>query len=271
MDIRKTFCLAAILGLALISTRGVEAQGVVAHRGFHKYDGAVENSVASLLAAVDHDFYGTEFDVQLSDNGTAIIYHDAMMGGLPIQGAPIEEIMDNPASHLANGERVPLLKDFITAAGRAIAQQQSRGRVTRLFYELKVDSHEPFKVKAAVDQALEMIVQHHLEKNVYFISFNLDVCRQLAERMPGVAVAYLGGDMAPSDLAAFNINGIDYAYKTLLAHPEWVEQAHKLGMTVNVWTVNDADTARKMQALGVDLITTDKPLDMAEWIAPADK
>ena len=42
-------------------------------------------------------------------------------------------------------------------------------------------------------------------------------------------------------------------------HPEWVKQAHDLGMSVNVWTVNEPRDIRAMRDLGVDQITTDNP------------
>ena len=42
-------------------------------------------------------------------------------------------------------------------------------------------------------------------------------------------------------------------------HPEWVKEAQDLGMSVNVWTVDDPNDIRAMRDLGVDQITTDKP------------
>ena len=42
-------------------------------------------------------------------------------------------------------------------------------------------------------------------------------------------------------------------------HPEWVKEAHDLGMSVNVWTVDNPEDIRAMRDLGVDQITTDKP------------
>ena len=41
--------------------------------------------------------------------------------------------------------------------------------------------------------------------------------------------------------------------------PEWVKEAHDLGMSVNVWTVDNPEDIRAMRDLGVDQITTDKP------------
>ena len=43
------------------------------------------------------------------------------------------------------------------------------------------------------------------------------------------------------------------------AHPEWVKDAHDLGMSVNVWTVNKEEDIRAMIDCGVDCITTNEP------------
>ena len=45
----------------------------------------------------------------------------------------------------------------------------------------------------------------------------------------------------------------------LNAHPEWIEEAHKLGLDVNVWTVNKEAEIDKFFDRGVDKVTTDIP------------
>jgi glycerophosphoryl diester phosphodiesterase len=42
-----------------------------------------------------------------------------------------------------------------------------------------------------------------------------------------------------------------------------VRAAHAAGLALGVWTVNDADTIRRMLDLGVDIITSDRP-DLAK-------
>ena len=56
------------------------------------------------------------------------------------------------------------------------------------------------------------------------------------------------------------VNGLDYKIDVIRKHPEWVREAHDLGLKVNVWTVNTEDVMREMIDLGVDYITTDEPV-----------
>jgi glycerophosphoryl diester phosphodiesterase len=41
-----------------------------------------------------------------------------------------------------------------------------------------------------------------------------------------------------------------------------ISQAHKKGMAIHVWTVNDTVTMTRMVELGVDNVITDKPAEM---------
>ena len=86
----------------------------------------------------------------------------------------------------------------------------------------------------------------------------------MAKLAPAFTNQYLNGDLAPADLAKAGINGIDYHYNVLYEHPEWVEEAHDLGMSVNVWTVNKAKDMRNCIDMDVDVITTNEPLMLRE-------
>ena len=47
----------------------------------------------------------------------------------------------------------------------------------------------------------------------------------------------------------------------------WIKQAHKLGLTVNAWTVNKEEDIRWCIQNGVDYITTDEPMLVKQIIA----
>lgn len=48
--------------------------------------------------------------------------------------------------------------------------------------------------------------------------------------------------------------------------PRTVKAAHKLGLEVHVWTINDVDEMRKLLFMGVDGIFTDFPLELRQLV-----
>ena len=99
-----------------------------------------------------------------------------------------------------------------------------------------------------------------------FISFNFQMCKRFAEAFPDIPVAYLKGDMSPEKLKEAGIDGLDYHKGVIKLKKGWIKEAHDLGMTVNVWTVNSESSIRKMKELGVDFVTTDNPLEAKELL-----
>ena len=93
-----------------------------------------------------------------------------------------------------------------------------------------------------------------------FISFSMHICEVIAQKYPEFTNQYLEGDKTPAELKALGINGFDYEDEVLFKHPEWVAEAHKLGMSTNVWTVNKEEDMKYMIDLGIDCITTNEPL-----------
>ena len=50
-------------------------------------------------------------------------------------------------------------------------------------------------------------------------------------------------------------------------NPHWIEECHKLGLTVNVWTVNKPEDMQWCVDHKVDYITTDDPVETAKVIS----
>ena len=132
-------------------------------------------------------------------------------------------------------------------------------------FELKAQydkAHEDYMV----DKSIEALKAHNLfdPKKVIFISFSRNICERIAALCPGFTNQYLEKDLTPDEVYAKGINGIDYHYSAFDKNPEWIGQAHKNKMSVNVWTVNDRNEIKKMADLGVDCITTNEPLLVRE-------
>lgn len=239
--------------------------GIIAHRGFHQFESAAENSIAAMQLTLKQGFDGTEFDVQITSDDVTIVFHDATMQGHRICETPYDTLRALSAFTLRNGEPVPTMDAFLAACSQALKDQQQSKKQRRLFFEVKPLESSVQRCHL-IGQIIEAIGKHQLHDEVFFISFDLDACVMLSQLMPDVPVAYLEGDLSPKQLKDKGITDIDYHWSKFYAHPEWVKEAHDLGMTVNVWTVNAPEKAKEMLQLGVDYITTDYPYDMRSWL-----
>lgn len=227
---------------------------IVAHRGFWKCDeaGNSQNSIASLAEAQKNGFWGSECDIHLTSDGEIIVNHDHDIDGLRIAEHTYAEL----SSHLLkNGEKRPTFDEYVA--------QARKSRNTRLIVEFKT---QPSKEKEAelVHKAFRVLKAHRMfdPSRVAFISFSYYTCQLVAKEAPEFVNQYLNGDLAPAVLARDGINGIDYVYSAFTLHPEWVKEAHDLGMSVNVWTVNRTKDMKKFIDMGVDAITTNEPLKL---------
>ena len=212
---------------------------IVAHRGY--WEGNKENSIASLKKAQEFGCWGSEFDLHLTSDDVVVVNHDPTVGGVRIQKNPYEAI-----------KGVPTLKEYL--------KQGAKNRDCILVLELKPHASAE-REDVLIKQCLKAIEKEKLmdPKRVAFISFSYHICKELARQCPGFTVQYLEGDKAPAEVFADGINGIDYHFTYFKKHPEWVKQAHDLGMSVNVWTVDNEKDIKLMRDLGVDQITTNNP------------
>lgn len=227
---------------------------IAAHRGFWKCEEAKDsqNSIASLSLAQQNGFWGSECDLHLTKDGEIIVNHDNDIDGLKIGQHTYAEL----SGHLLpNGEKRPSLDEYLT--------QTEKAPKTVLIIEFKRQADKETE-EQLVQKTLKALKAHKLydPQRVAFISFSLYVCQRIAKLCPEFVNQYLNGDIAPAALAADGINGIDYKYTVLDQHPEWIQEAHANGMSVNVWTVNKTADLKKFIELGVDAITTNEPLKL---------
>ena len=111
-----------------------------------------------------------------------------------------------------------------------------------------------------------LVRKHGLEKRVDYISFSMNICKELVKEAPGAPVYYLNGDVAPEELKKLGMAGADYHYKVFKKHPEWIKEARELGLKTNSWTVDDTDMMQWLIDQKVDFITTDKPVELKQLL-----
>ncbi len=234
-----------LVGCAVLTQAA--APKVIAHRGYWNTPGSAQNSIRSLVKADSVGCYASEFDVWMTPDSVLIVNHDPTINGVEIQRTPSSEVLKQK---LANGEYVPTLEQYFQAAQKL---------KTRLVLELK--THDSRKQEAAaVKKTLKLAKKYGLEDRLDYIVFSKDAFKGYVKAAPKInKVYFLNGDYVPAQVKYAKGAGIDYSIKVMKKHPEWIDECHKLGLEVNVWTVNEPEDMQWCIDRGVDYITTNEP------------
>ncbi len=247
-DMTKKLILAA--AMLLTGSAAVAAQPkVISHRGYWTAPNSAQNSLASFTKADSVGVFGSEIDVWLTADDKLIVNHDRVYKGTDInmEKSTLKEIT---SIVLPNGENIPTLDAYL----RLVAAKPD----TRLILEMKSLS-DLKREDLAAEKIVKALRKYDLLDRTDIIAFSINACLAFKKLMPDGRIFYLNGDLAPRSIKKLGLTGIDYSMSVLRKNPKWVEQAHKEGLEVNVWTVDTEEDMRYFIDLGVDYITTDYP------------
>ena len=250
--------LCMMAALLLMVSQGIQAQHVtraVAHRGYWTCEGSAQNSLTSLQKAYEAGCWGSELDIWLTADGELVVNHDAhTLDGLVIEKTDSKQLLK---SKLKNGETLPSLEAYLDA-GKSLAPMV-------LVLELKTQSTPERNIELA-RKVVDMVKDKGMEDQVEYIAFSNQVGTELIRLAPEAQVAYLNGDKTPAELKELGYTGLDYAHKVLKKNSHWIDEAHKLGLTVNVWTVNKAEDLQYFIDHKADFITTNEPVLLLDML-----
>ncbi len=238
-----------ILGLAVLSTVLMKAQTqIIAHRGyFQAQPPTTENSITSLENAQKLKVYGSEFDVRMTKDGVLVINHDEHHGKMEISEASFKEL---EALKLSNGEKFPTLKDYL--------KQGKKDPSVKLIVEIK-PAKTPEIENEITQKTIKMIKDMKLDSQSEFISFSLNICKEIKKLAPAFKVQYLNGELSPEQIKKEGLDGMDYHYSVFQKNPTWIAEAKTLGLITNSWTVNDVSVYDELKKQGIGFVTTNIP------------
>ncbi|HEX7366820.1 MAG TPA: glycerophosphodiester phosphodiesterase family protein [Pelobium sp.] len=221
---------------------------VIAHRGAWKQTQVPQNSIASLQAAIDLKCAGTEFDVHLTADDVLVVNHDQAFYGLDIEKSSYKTLLNKKHP---NGETIPTVADYLK-----VGLKQNH---TKLIFELKVSEISKERTLKSAEIVAKMVKGLKKAHQIEFISFDYQALKKIKEIVPQAQVAYLSGDIPPATIKSDGLTGIDYSMGAYNKHKNWIAEAKELGVSVNVWTVNEEEDMLYFLKQGVDYITTDNP------------
>lgn len=241
---------------------GRSAPLVVAHRGAS--GDAPENTMAAFALALDQGADGIEFDVHGSRDGVPVVIHDARLERTTTGRGRVREHAAAALAQLDAGSwfnrRFPS-RARARYAGAKIPRLEEvldwvRARRCQAFLEIK----QPRRVYSGLEEkVLERVYAARAERLTTVISFHLPTLRRI-RRLDGRIA--LGLDIMRPLVAVSRARRV--SAQTILpywrfAKRRWIARAHRAGLCVVVWGLNDPIWMRQRIADGVDGIVTGFP------------
>lgn len=230
---------------------------IIAHRGWSAR--APENTMAAFRHAMEFGADGLELDVHLSRDGHVVVCHDDRLERTTNgSGFIVEHDLDQLKSLDAGawfspeyaGERIPTLKELF----EEIVSSTWRGLVN---VELKYG----FLPYPGLEQAVvDLVREFDLVDQVLVSSFKHSALVELKQIEGKIKTAplYNSGIDDPVRYAQSIGSQALHPIHTE-ARPEIIKEARQAGITVNAWTIDDPDIARRLAEVGVDGIITNRP------------
>jgi glycerophosphoryl diester phosphodiesterase len=105
---------------------------------------------------------------------------------------------------------------------------------------------------------LRVIEAHHMRERVVVQSFDEATLRAVRALDARVALSLLANELLPLDRV--RVTGATVLSPSAdIVTSAYVREAHRAGLRVIVWTVNDASALRAQREMGVDGVITDRP------------
>ncbi len=226
----------------------------LAHRGASGH--APENTMAAFRLAEQLGADGFELDVLLTRDGVPVVIHDETLdrttdGKGFVHEHTYEEIRGLSAGAWYGtsfaGERIPTLEEVIREFG------------SRLYLNIEL-KNSVIPMPMLEEKVIAIIRRYGVEKNCLVSSFDHGSVVKFHVLAPDIQTGLL------YDCILFDSPGYALRAGASALHPdfrcvrpEMVRAAHRNGLQVNVWTVNEPEDLRQMLDAGVDAIITNYP------------
>jgi glycerophosphoryl diester phosphodiesterase len=243
---------------------------VFAHRGGSGL--APENTITAFDTAVALGADGLELDVRLSRDGVVVVHHDASLDRTTNASGGIDALDADELARVDAGYRFRRgggAHPEYPCRGQGIgvptlAAVLARFRDARVIVELKLND------PALAAATLAVVRRADAVDRVCFGAFGRRVLRAARDAAPALATSaaredvrwalyrsWCGWPHRRPAYAGFQVP--EWSGRTRVVSRRFVDAAHRAGLGVQVWTVDAEDDARRLLALGVDALITDRP------------
>ena len=237
----------------------------IASHPFLDYDGPIpfahrggagdwpENSLEAFANAVELGYVYVETDAHVTSDGVVIAFHDDHLDRVTDKAGLISEL---PWSEVATARidgvaPIPLLEDLLaTWPTLRINIDPKHDEVVEPLADLLKRTHSLDRV------CLGSFSDRRLDH--FRAQFGPEVCTSMGPK--GVARLRASSFGVGRKVPEGNCLQVPtHAGKVPLVDRRFVRRAHRAGLPVHVWTIDDVDEMNRLLDLGVDGIMTDRP------------
>lgn len=262
-----------VCAVVLAMTPGILcAVEIIGHRGASA--DAPENTLESMKLAWEQDADGAELDVWLSKDGRLIVFHDNDTRRFEPVKRNIKDLTLDEARKLDvgawkdpkfAGTRIPTMESILAVipdGKRQVLEIKDGPEIIPEFVRVIRESEVP-------------------REKLCVISFNESSLLASRKALPDVPHYFLMGYKKDAATGKFpeieplielarkdGFEGLNLQSDWPIT-PEFTAKVKAAGLKLLVWTVDDADAAKKLADSGVDAITTNKPGWMKEQLRKA--
>ncbi|MBD3184547.1 hypothetical protein GF312_19850 [Candidatus Poribacteria bacterium] len=231
----------------------------IAHRGASGKDHSPENTLAAFQEAIDIGVDGIECDVHRTADAHIITIHDATLNRTTdmkgdIKALTLDDIKKADAGSWLHtsfrGQRVPTLNEML---------ELTKGKAVNII---------EIKAEGITQEVIKVIEETGAVDECIIISFHPNAIADAFRINPSIPRALLiGGSIAIRRTAPIlkliqqavelGAGTLNLAYKII--SPKLIKEAHKRGIGVWAWTVDDEEEIKRLIDIGIDGITSNYP------------
>lgn len=230
---------------------------IAGHRGARAE--APENTLAGFALALDAGIQHFELDIQLSLDGEIMVFHDSGLRRTTGVSGQLSQWSSAALGQLHAvhpwvkpwaGTHIPTLSEVLDLLGPYCVWVQ---------LEIKADSQ--FRMERLCNRLNLLLTEHRFRGQAIITSFNSWALDHVRTRMPDIPRGYISDRRLENTVYVARQLDCRFVIPYFRRIDEaMVESAHRHGMHLSTWTVNDWDEALRLANMGVDSIITDHPL-----------
>ena len=228
---------------------------VWAHRGASGY--CPENTLPAFQRAIELGADGIELDVQMTRDGELVVCHDETIDRTSNGSGWIKDktLAELKALDFSSGKKdflgvtIPTMREVFDLLDDADIMINIELKTGIVFYP------------GMAEKLLKLTSECGFSDRVIYSSFNHYTIKHMREISPEAKLGFLYADGTigmPAYALKYGVQALHPALYNI-QFPGFIEECHKEGIAVNVWTVDSDEYIEMSYSAGVDAIITNYP------------